>query len=69
MLIASSQLVGILVNGGSGSVNRRITARLVVSSVDDRGAVEDSLVILSIQLHEECLPLLDQLGSNVSKSR
>ena len=48
----------------AGPVDGRVARRLV--RLDNGRPVEDSFVVLGVELHEERLPFLDQLGSVVS---
>lgn len=54
-------LVRVVVDGGTSPVNGRVAGRLA-RGLDDGGSVKDRLVVLGIQLHEERLPLLNQLS-------
>lgn len=57
----SNLLVRILVDAGSGTVNRRVASGLVAGRLEDRRLVEDVFVFCRVHLYEESLPLLDEL--------
>lgn len=56
------QLIRIIIYPRSGSIHSSVTSRPLASArVNDRRSVEDGLIVLRIELHEECLPFLNQL--------
>lgn len=59
-----SFLVRVLIDVSPGPVYRRVSGRPVAvptARLEHWWPVEDALVILSVKLEEECLPLLDEL--------
>ena len=61
--IGSENLVRILVYPGSGAINCGITRLLLLLLLRlvYRGSVECRVVVFSVQLHKERLPLLNEL--------
>lgn len=66
-LPACLTLVRVLINSSPSPINRRIpTALALVRGLVDGWPVEDRLVVLGIQLHEERFPFLNKLIFNQS---
>lgn len=57
----SDLLVRVLVDTGSGAVHSRVADGLIAGCLEDRGLIEDVFIFCRVHLHEESLPLLNQL--------
>lgn len=57
----SNLLVRILVDAGSGAVDSRVADGLIARCLEDRGLIEDILIFCRVHLHEESLPLFNEL--------
>lgn len=57
----SNTLIGILVDAGSGPINRCVACRLAACRLEHGRLVEDVLVLCRVELHQERLPFLNEL--------